>query len=75
MQYYRCKCSKAEAWGSMPPTNCQGCPYCNTTLTQHPDYHQTPAEHKYVTQYDENTGKPYEICLVCCHKREKKDDE
>lgn len=65
MKYYRCKCGKSEAWGSYPPVKCVGCPTCDTTLELHPDYHEKPSPHEFVTKYDEYTGKPYQICLNC----------
>lgn len=48
MQYYRCKCGNAQAWGSIPPRPCDGCTKCNTTLTGSPDYHETPQPHLWV---------------------------
>jgi hypothetical protein len=69
MQYYRCKCGEAQAWGSMSPAPCRGCSKCNTTLETHPDYHRTPEPHQFVTEYDANTGKPYRRCERCL-KRE-----
>lgn len=68
MRYYRCKCGKAESWGSMPPKKCQGCSECNTTLELHPDHHRTPDPHEFVTRYDETTGEPYQICKRCWAK-------
>lgn len=70
MQYYRCKCGNLESWGSDGTTPCRACPKCGTTLAQHPDDHRQPVPHKWQTQYDQNTGKPYEICRVCMNRRE-----
>lgn len=50
MQYYRCKCGKAESWTSMGVRQCSGCKECNTTLAQHPDDHKSPVPpHEYET--------------------------
>ena len=69
MQYYRCKCGKSKAWGSYGPRPCEGCPDCNTTLTQHPDYHKTPEPHEWVIRYNEVTGEPYEVCINCMREK------
>lgn len=71
MQHYRCKCGEATMYGSMGPMACQGCDKCNTTYAQHPDNHETPKEHQWVTKYDQNTGDPYEICSMCYKKNNK----
>lgn len=71
MQYYRCKCGKKELVGSYGPSDCEGCSECNTTLAQHPDYHDIPKEHEWYTMYDQNTGLPYERCKKCSAKKEK----
>lgn len=47
MQYYRCKCGKCEAWGSMSPYPCQGCGECGTTLETHPELHDKPKPHDF----------------------------
>jgi hypothetical protein len=65
MQHYRCRCGKCTAFGSMPPYKCSGCDECNTTLEQHPDHHTVPEPHEYKTQYNQNTGEPYERCNWC----------
>lgn len=67
IQYYRCQCGDAVAWSSMGVYPCEGCPKCNTTLAQHPDFHTVPEPHDYRLIYDELTGKPKEYrCTVCC---------
>lgn len=48
MLYYRCKCGKSKAWGSMPPFPCSGCSTCGTTMEVHPDYHTTPKPHDFI---------------------------
>jgi hypothetical protein len=50
MQYYRCKCGKLEAYGSMGPDPCRGCDECGTNLTTHPDFHHPPVPHRYEAQ-------------------------
>lgn len=66
MQYYRCRCGLAEAWGSYAPYKCEGCNECKTTLEAYPELHTTPAEHTWMTKYHQDDGKPYEVCKVCC---------
>lgn len=70
MQHYRCKCGESTAFGSMSPMDCEGCDKCNTTYAQHPDYHETPKAHDWIIKYNENTGKPYEICGKCNKRKE-----
>ena len=65
MQYYRCKCGKSKAWGFIGPSPCTGCPSCGTTLDQSPMDHTLPLPHTFITKYDEDTGKPYELCGIC----------
>jgi hypothetical protein len=69
MRYYRCKCGEQTAWGSMPVSSCQGCKKCNTTLEEFPMDHKIPEPHEYITKFDENTGKPYEVCRVCWERK------
>lgn len=70
MKYYRCKCGKAEAWGSMGPRACQGCKECGTTLNSGPDGHRTPEPHEWVPQYNPNTGvRESDVCKDCMAKR------
>ena len=46
MQYYRCKCGKSTAYGTMGPNPCDGCYECGTTLDQAPELHRTPEPHQ-----------------------------
>ena len=69
MQYFRCKCGNLESWSSDGTTPCRACSKCGTTLAQHPDDHRTPVPHQWQTQYDQNTGKPFEFCRVCLTHR------
>ena len=71
MQYYRCKCGKMWSYGSDGPKACRRCDTCGMTLAQHPDGHRTPNPHTWVTQYDQNTGEPYEVCRICTKIRDK----
>ena len=69
MQSYRCKCGKAEFFGSDSPKDCQGCDECGTTFAQHPDHHKERIPHDPKPQFDRNTGKssaPY--CRSCYAK-------
>jgi len=67
MIYYRCKCGKQEAWGSMPPNQCDGCSECGTTLDTHPELHRTPTPHDFVaTNVATDEGpKPLSRCRYC----------
>lgn len=67
MKYYRCQCGKREAWGSMPPPRCTGCPDCGTTLDTSPTAHTAPEPHHYVsTQVQTDEGpKPLTRCAWC----------
>lgn len=73
MQLYKCKCGESFSWGSMPPKKCRGCPKCDTVPALAGLPHRKPEPHKFVTRYDEITGKPYEVCLVC-HERKGNED-
>jgi hypothetical protein len=44
---------------------CSRCDKCGSDFAQGPNEHEEPALHEYVTKYDQNTGKPYEICRRC----------
>lgn len=57
MKYYRCKCGKAEMWGSDGPRPCQGCDECHTTLAGHPDDHKEPIPHDWTTETTLRDGK------------------
>lgn len=67
MQYRRCKCGKSEAWGSMPPPRCAGCPECGTNFALGPDAHKPPEPHEFKeTKVDTDDGKGVlTICLWC----------
>lgn len=70
MQYYRCKCGKTTAWTTIGVSPCVTCHRCGSDLAQGETLHREPAPHRYVTRYDPITGKPYELCDVCCERRE-----
>lgn len=76
MQYYRCKCGKKEAIGSMSPSPCQGCEICNTTLASNPSFHNEPIPHKWKLRYNQETGEPeHYICIVCSETKPIQDGE
>lgn len=67
MRYYRCKCGKRTAWGSMPPYPCSGCPDCGTTLDESPDSHRAPTPHEFIeTPVETDNGpQPLTRCRWC----------
>jgi len=67
MIYYRCKCGKHEAWGSLPPNPCDSCEECGTNLTMHPDLHHPPKPHNWhPTQVETDEGtKVLTRCSWC----------
>jgi len=69
MRFYRCRCGKAEAFGSMSPARCIGCGKCGTTLELAPSLHRAPDPHEWVKRFDEETGKPCEICDWCSRRK------
>lgn len=50
MQYYRCRCGKSAAYGSMGPFPCDFCDSCGSDLAMSPEFHRTPQPHDWVTQ-------------------------
>ena len=71
MQYYSCKCGKREFWGSgMISRNCEVCNECGTTMMKDLDGNYKPSEpHEYITNYNQNTGKPYQTCKKCYERK------
>ena len=67
MLYYRCKCGKSEAWGSMPPFPCTGCSECGTTLDTSPSLHHEPKPHELrETRVQTDVGEmPLSVCVWC----------
>lgn len=68
MQYYRCKCGKMEAWGSMPPDQCHGCKECGTNLALDPYSHHPPEPHEFtatVEQWGEHGPVQIPVCRYC----------
>ena len=55
-----------QAWGEMPP--CAICEKCGTA----PGYvnAEKPAPHRFSKKFDQNTGKPFNFCMVCGRKEE-----
>ena len=77
MRYMRCKCGKSECWTSMGHPTCSGCPECNTTLEESPEYHTDPTPHDWGEPewcIDPQTGERWQerTCILCL-KREKID--
>lgn len=66
MQTAKCKCGERQAWGEMPP--CAICEKCGTA----PGYvnAEKPAPHRFSKKFDQNTGKPFNFCMVCGRKEE-----
>ena len=65
MKFYRCKCGKAKAWGSMSPQPCQSCDECGTTLASHPGGHKKPIDHKYQTDQTVRDGEVVNEMTYC----------
>ncbi len=71
MQYYRCKCGTAAAYGSMPPPQCEGCEACGTTLELFPVHWTEPKPHHWhETKVETDAGfAPLTVCLWCGVKK------
>lgn len=71
MQYYRCRCGKREAWGSMGPAACSGCKDCGTTLDMTPELHRTPEPHDFEAHPVETDqgGATLSRCRHCHRKK------
>lgn len=67
MTYYRCKCGKSEAWGSMSPFPCIGCSVCGTTLDTSSSLHGATKPHELrVTKVQTDVGEmPLSVCVWC----------
>ncbi len=65
MRAYKCKCGNQEWIGSYGPPACLGCEKCGTQC----GLDSPPEPHRWVTRYNQNTGKPYEMCMDCMTKR------
>ena len=66
MQTATCKCGSMQSWGEMPP--CNVCDDCGTA----PGYTKAtePTPHRFVKKFDQNSGKPFRICLACMKRQE-----
>lgn len=66
MQTAKCKCGEKQSWGEMPP--CNICEKCGTA----PGYAnaETAQPHRFSKKFDQNTGKPFNFCMVCGRKEE-----
>jgi hypothetical protein len=69
MQYYRCKCGNATAYGSMGPAPCTRCSKCGSDLALGPSGHSEPDAHTFVTRFDPTNGDPYEVCKRCMRRK------
>ena len=67
MQYLRCKCGKRTRWSSMGGgRDCEGCPECQTTYSNYPDFHRDLVPHEWRPSYDERTAEvKYRVCDGC----------
>lgn len=76
MQYYRCKCGKRQAWGSMGPSPCSGCLECNTTLEQYPSLHKEPKPHEMIaTTVETDEGEATLSRCKWCYRSKKELEE
>jgi len=66
MKTAKCKCGEKQSWGEMPP--CNVCEKCGTA----PGYAnaETAQSHRFSKKFDQNTGKPFNFCMVCGRKEE-----
>ena len=70
MNFWRCKCGEVTSWESgCPPQPCEACDKCGSTLAMSPESHVEPVSHEWITKYDQNTGKPFEICGRCMRRK------
>ncbi len=53
----------------MGVSRCSRCDKCGSDFAQGPSEHVEPEPHEYVTKYDQNTGKPYEMCRRCMERK------
>lgn len=68
MQYWRCKCGKSQAFGSMPPDRCASCKACGSDFAQAPDRHRDPLPHDFshTKQVETDNGpQPLTRCRYC----------
>lgn len=73
MKYYRCKCGKAEMWGSDGPSPCQGCDECKTVIGW-PNLVAEPIPHDWTTETTMRDGKVISEITYCkrCNRRKVK---
>lgn len=71
MRHYRCRCGNRKMWGSMPPSPCQGCPKCGTTMAHDPARCKTPEPHDWTTEETVGDGDTVRRTTRCrrCHER------
>lgn len=70
MKFYRCKCGSSTSYTSMGVPRCESCPKCGSDLAQGPSEHRDPEPHRWVPQFDPNTGaRKADVCTACMSKR------
>ncbi len=52
----------------MGASACTRCGECQSDLAEAPSLHCAPEPHRFVTKYDQNTGKPYLLCSRCTRR-------
>jgi hypothetical protein len=55
---------------------CTRCSKCGSDLAQGPTGHaEKPAEHDFVTKYNQDTGEPFQICRNCLRTQKQLEKE
>ena len=69
MLFYRCKCGKSRAFGSMPPNRCDSCSSCGSDLALGPDRHRDPESHDFTLVQEVDTDQGVATITYCrwCH--------
>lgn len=77
MQYYRCKCGEATAWGSIPPPQCSFCPTCKSNLALSAGSHTDPKPHEfYPSRVETDEGeKSVTTCRLCMRTKKEIEKE
>jgi hypothetical protein len=67
MQYFRCKCGNAVAWGSDYPFQCESCSKCGSNLATSPSCHVDPKPHEWYQESvaTDNGPQPLTRCKYC----------
>lgn len=71
MLYYRCKCGRHQAYGSMPPWPCTVCLKCGSNLATGPTAHHEPKQHVFIpVPVETNEGTRHlDRCQYCQRTR------